>query len=102
MLREYVDDIAEAISKPNCSFLRDAEDFMQIVLELAPIARAGVLSRVNPEVAELGLTDCLRKSAEFARTAALIVEAGLEHTGAVKKMAQRLRKRFPKASVPPE
>jgi len=98
----FEEDFARALSAPNATFFDDSELLIGLMLGKVPDFAARVLSRVDAEVAERGLVDCLRKRREHQRSAALIVEAAIGGTGPMGAMAQRLRKRFPKASVPPK
>jgi hypothetical protein len=98
---EYVDNIAKAVSSPNRTFFDEAEPFIRILTEKTPKAWAKVLAKIDAPVAEKGLADCFAKGGGHGRTASLIVQAALGFPGPVGEMAQRLRIRFPSASMPP-
>ena len=92
---------SRALSAPNASFFRDSELMISLMLAKAPGFATSVLSRLDVGVAERGLADCLRGRRGYQRSAALIVEATIGLPGPSGAMARRLRKSFPKASLPP-
>lgn len=97
----FTEQLSRALSAPNAGFYRDSERMIGLLLAKAPNVGGSVLSRLDVDVAERGLTDCLRGGRAHQRSAALIVQAAVDMPGKTGAMARRLRERFPKASVPP-
>ena len=98
----FEEQFARALSAPNATFFDESELLIGLMLAKVPDFAMKVLSRLDVEVAEGGLADCLRKRKRHQRSAALVVEAAIGVPGPTGAMARRLRKRFPKASVPPK
>ena len=97
----FTEQLSRALSAPNASSYRDSERMIGLLLTKAPDVATSVLSGLDVGVAENGLADCLRGRRTNQRSAALIVEAAVDMPGPTGQMARRLRRRFPKASVPP-
>ncbi|MXW20209.1 MAG: hypothetical protein F4Z95_05340 [Gammaproteobacteria bacterium] len=93
--------LAKALSAPNSSFFDESELLIRLLLDKAPDCARRVLEHLEIRVAENGWMDCLRKSKGHRASAALLIEGAIEIEGPVGDMARRLRKRFPKSSLPP-
>ena len=96
----FEEHFARAISAPNSTFFDESERLISLMLEKVPDFATRVLSRLDVETAEGGLADCFRMKKGHQRSAALIVEAAIGVPGPTGAMGRRLRKRFPKASMP--
>lgn len=97
----FVDTIARRVTNYNRDFTGPAEGFIRVVIEHAPIAWGEVLVKLDPDMSEVNLADCLRGNADHRRTAAAIIESAITLDGPVGDMSRRLRTRFPKASLAP-
>jgi hypothetical protein len=97
-LKPYTREIAHGLSAYRMSSARDAAGFIQYVVASAPRAWAEILARV--EAGEDELAQCLAKGRSHRRTAALLIESALAVEVPLTETAQRLRRRFPRASTP--
>lgn len=96
----FVDNIARGLANYSRNFTGPAEGLVRIVIEHAPLAWRGVLSKLDPAT-ENDLAKCLVGDEDHRRTAAAVVESALPLDGPIGDMARRLRLRFPKASAAP-
>ena len=97
----FVDTMARKVSNYNRDFTGPAEGFVRVVIEYAPVAWSEVLAKLDPALAEKNLAECLKEDEDHRRTAATVIESAITLNDPVGDMAQRLRLRFPKASIPP-
>lgn len=97
----FVEDLVRGVTKYNRDFTGPAEGFVHVVIEHAPVAWCKVLTKLDPAVAEETLTECLKADEDHRRTAAFVIESAMNLDGPVGDMAQRLRAKFPKASLAP-
>jgi hypothetical protein len=93
---------AEALSRENASWFVRAPGFIEVLREVCPAILQRILSFVDVTTAEAGWLDSLKnEKAGSARDAvALLVESSLVRDDTVGDMARRLRKKFPRRSVP--
>lgn len=96
----FVDNIARGLANYSRNFTGPAEGLVRVVIEHAPIAWRGVLTKLDP-AAEDDLAKCLAGDEDHRRTAAAVVESALPLDGPIGDMARRLRSQFPKASAAP-
>ena len=89
-----------AFSQVHPSWYAKAGDYVQLLSEVAPLSLQRVLNNVNAKGAEKGWGESLRSTAGPRRTAALLIESSLERQDEIGTLANKLRKRFPKSSVP--
>lgn len=99
-VRPFVNDIAKSIENYHRDGTGPAEFLICVLMEMAPNVWKNMLLALDATAAEECLTDCLTKGREHRRTAALVVESARTIRGDIGEMARRLRKRFPKTSVP--
>ena len=78
----------------------EAEFLIQVLIELAPNLWEDVLLRLDSVLPEEGLSSCLRQGGRHRRMAALVVHSAHLRTSQFGDVARRLRKRFPKSSIP--
>ena len=105
-------DLLETILKPSeittgrifsqvhPSWYGEAADYVQLLMEVAPLSLQRILGAVDVQGAEKGWVAALRARKKFKRTVALLVESSLERSDELGVLAKRLRIRFPKSSVP--
>ena len=101
-VRPFVDDIAKGIANYHRNHADEAEFLIRMLIEMAPDVWEDVLLALDAEVAEESLANCLVEGRGHRRAAALVVDSAQEVGGHIGQMARRLRKRFPRASVPLE
>ena len=101
-VRPFVNDIAKDIVCYHRNEADEAEFLIRVLVEMAPNVWEDILLALDVAVAEESLTNCLAKGRGHRRAAALVVDTAQRIRGDIGEMARRLRKRFPKASVPSE
>ena len=101
-VRPFVNVIAKGIEDYHRNEADAAEFLILVLLEMAPKVWEDILLALDVAVAEKSLTNCLSKGREHRRSAALVVDTAKSIRGDIGEMARRLRKRFPKSSVPLE
>ena len=101
-VRPFVDDIAKGIVSYHRNEANEAEFLIRVLIEMAPNVWEDILLALDVAVAEESLTNCLAKGRGHRRAAALVLDTAQRIRGDIGEMARRLRKRFPKASVPSE
>lgn len=99
--RPFIGNIAKSLESYNRNFAGEAEPLIRVLIDKAPSVWAEVLSTLDVDVSEKSLVDCLGKGGSHQRAAALVIESALQMEGPIREMAHRLRKRFPKGSIPP-
>lgn len=87
-------------SNAHPSWYREAADYVQLIRETAPLSLQRILDNVDVRGAEIGWTESLRSTSGPRRTVALLVESSLDRQDELGALASKLRKRFPKSSVP--
>lgn len=97
----FVEDLVRGVAKYNRDFTGPAEGFIRVIMEHAPVAWCEVLTKLDPAIAEVTLTECLKADEDHRRTAASIIESAMNLDGPIGETAQRLRGKFPKASLAP-
>lgn len=102
VVKPYVDDIAKGIEGYHLSDADKAELLIRVLIEMAPEVWESIVLALDAELAEESLANCLTKGSGHRRAAALVVDSAQRAHGQVGEMARRLRKRFPKSSVPPD
>jgi hypothetical protein len=88
------------LSNENASWFVRATMFVKVLCEAAPTSLQRLLSAVNVKKAEAGWTDSLEKGGDAQDTVALLIESALSRDDALGDMARKLRKNFPKRSLP--
>jgi hypothetical protein len=78
----------------------DADIFLRTLEKYAPEGLTRILSMLEPKAAEDAWSACFTKGGKPSRTAAMLVEHCLEMDCELGTAAKRLRKRFPKTSIP--
>lgn len=96
----FVDEIAKGVESYDRNYAGEAEFLIHVLLEMAPTVWKDILFAVDTELAEKSLANCLAKGGAHRRAAALVVDSALQTCGPVGQLARRLRKRFPKSSIP--
>lgn len=89
-----------ALSQKHPSWYGEAAEFINIINQAAPTSVQRILDAVDIVEAEEGWAVCLAKSGPARQTVALLVESAIGRHDEVGLMANRLRKKYPKASVP--
>lgn len=91
---------AKSLQSKQTNIYDDADIFLRTLEKFAPDRLIQILSMLEPKAAEEAWTICLTKGGKPSRTAAILVEHCLTMTCELGMVAKRLRKRFPKASIP--
>lgn len=74
--------------------------FVEVLREVAPASLQRILSAVDVEKGEVGWRDSLPKPGGARDAVAGLIEAALTRDDAVGDMARRLRKKYPKRTIP--
>ena len=99
-VKPFVDVIASGIAGYHRDYTGEAESLIRVLIEMAPKVWEDVLLALDVKVAEESLAICLSLSRRHRRAAALVVDSAQRMRGDIGEMGRRLRRRFPKASVP--
>ena len=99
-VRPFVDDVAKGIESYHRNYAAEAEFLIRVLMEMAPEVWEDILLALDAHLAEESLANCLAEGRGHRRAAALVVDSAQRTRGQVGEMARRLRKRFPKSSVP--
>jgi hypothetical protein len=100
MIAPLQGEIGTTLSGQNSSWFKEAALFIELLIEKSPENLQGILGTIDTTKAEAGWADCLEHGGEPRRTAAFLVEAAISRADGVGEMARRVRKRFPKVSIP--
>ena len=115
MIAPHVGVAAKQLSRKTQPFFGEPLPFLRVVRQFAPISFEGILAAMDPAGAEAGWTAALRgeDAAQHAptgdrkqkvadrQTAAWLVERTLTRSDSIGEVARRLRRRFPRRSIPP-
>ncbi len=101
LLRPSEEEWAKALSQRDPSFYEDGAALLAVRAEFAPAGLQRMLEKVDAATASVGWRAALAKGGESARSVAYLVEAAIGRADASGELARELRKRFPKASLPP-
>ena len=99
-VRPFVQNIAKGIEGYDRNHAAEAELLIRVLIEMVPTIWEDVLLALDTELAEQSLANCLSEGRGHRRAAALVVDSAQQSGGQVGEMARRLRKRFPKSSIP--
>ncbi|MCY4513985.1 MAG: hypothetical protein OXC69_02420 [Candidatus Tectomicrobia bacterium] len=99
-VRPFVNDIAKGIESYHRNEAASAELLVCVLIEMAPKVWDEILLALDVAAAEQSLAYCLSKGRRHRRMAALVVDTAQGIRGDIGEMVLRLRKRFPKASIP--
>ncbi|MBR0828527.1 hypothetical protein JQ596_23605 [Bradyrhizobium manausense] len=100
MVAPIENDLGAILSNQNASWFKEASLFLEVLGEAWPEGLQGILSAIDANKAEAGWVSSLEAGGDPRRTAAFLVESAFSRTDTVGDLARRMRKRFPKASVP--
>ena len=100
-VRESIDDITRGFVFPQTSHFHDGvRAFVYVAGELAPDALADAVAALGPEVIATNWAHWLRAGGEPRRAVAAVLDVAIHDPGPVGDVARRLRRRFPRSSVP--
>lgn len=102
VVKPFVGNIAEGLGSYSRNQAAEAEYLIRVLSDKAPAVWKDILAALDVDKAEKDLAACLVQGRGHRRVAALVINGAHEMSGPVGAMAIRLRKRFPKASIPPE
>ena len=91
---------AKSLQSNQTNIFDDADIFLRALEQYAPKGLIRILSMLEPKAAEDAWSTCFTKGGKPSRTAAMLVEHCLEMDCKLGMVAKRLRKRFPKTSIP--
>ncbi|WP_139306302.1 hypothetical protein [Methylomonas sp. LWB] len=100
LLAPHESKAAESLQSKQTNILDDADIFLRTLEQYVPEGLTRILSMLEPKAAEDAWSACFAKGGKPSRTAAILVEHCLEMDWELGMVAKRLRKRFPKASIP--
>ncbi len=101
-LAPHIENAAIKLSEKNGSWLTDPLLFLRMVRQEEREIFERILSLIDPDSAEVGWANALRGKTKTRQTAAYLVHRSLGRSDALGETAQRLRARFPSASIPPD
>lgn len=101
-VKPFVGNIAKSLAGYSRNHADEAEYLIRLLIDKAPEVWGDIVAALDVDAAEKSFADCLIQGRGHRRVAALAIDAAIRMNGHVGEMAQRLRKRFPKASIPPE
>ena len=101
LVTPHADRAASSLQSKQTNLFDDADTFIRALEETAPEILAKILAKLDPAQAEAAWLACFRDGVKAKRTAAILVEHCLTMPGELGTVANRLRKRFPSASIPP-
>ena len=105
-------DLLEAVLKPSVvttgrvlssahpSWYKEAADYLSVIAQAAPESLRHILDAVDVAGAQKGWATALSHGRGPRRTVAVLVESSFKRSDKLGALARRLRKRFPKSSVP--
>jgi hypothetical protein len=100
-VRQSVGDMTEGFAFPQTSHFHDGvRAFVYVVGKLAPDALAGAVAALDPEATEANWAHWLRSGGEARRAVAAVLDVATDDPGSVGTVARRLRRRFPRSSIP--
>ncbi|MEH3122801.1 MAG: hypothetical protein PGN16_12610 [Sphingomonas phyllosphaerae] len=99
-VKPFVGEIANSLSSYDRNHAGDAHFLFRLLIDKAPEVWRKVLSALDVDAVERSLAACFRMDASHRHAAAVVVDSAIGKSDAIAAMAQRLRTRFPKASVP--
>lgn len=91
---------ARSWSQQHPSWYRGSAPFVRVLRQFAPGSLDRILARIDSDGAATGWPAALSAGREARSTAALLVKSALARQDAIGSIAQRLRKRFTRCSVP--
>ena len=100
LLRPHEAEFAKALGRNQANTYEHVDAVLSVLAERAPQVLSHILDQVDPHAALAAWTACLEGDASARRSAARLIELSLVRPGALGGVAQRLRARFPKASLP--
>lgn len=99
-VKPFVGEIAKSLASYDRNHTGEAHFLFRLLIEKAPEVWREVLSALDVNAVERSLAACLRMDAGHRHAAAVVVHSAIGMSGAIGAVAERLRTRFPKASVP--
>jgi hypothetical protein len=96
----YKNDIAKVLSAHHQSFYSDSAIFLQKLRFYALSTLESILELIDVKNAEIGWTNCLTNSGSQQHAIAILVDVAINMPGEIGLLANRMRKRFPKSTIP--
>jgi len=90
----------KALSQQHPSWYDDAWQLINVLKSASPHLMQQLIGAIDVAGAEQGWVASIRAGSKSRRTVALLVEESIARNDAIGEMAQRLRSRFPAASIP--
>ncbi|GAB7541415.1 hypothetical protein [Cupriavidus sp. 8B] len=90
------------LSNEHPSWFQKATTFLRLLGQVAPDNLARMLGHVHVSGAERGWANALNGKGVERQSAAFLVHCAIDRADAVGEMARKLRRRFPKRSIPSE
>lgn len=91
---------AKSLQSKQINIFDDADVFLRTLEKFAPEALTRILAMLESKAAEDAWSACFTKGGKPSRTAAILVENCITMAGEIGMVAKRLRKKYPKASIP--
>ncbi|AZO05597.1 hypothetical protein [Mesorhizobium sp. M2A.F.Ca.ET.043.02.1.1] len=94
-------DMIKAFERNQSNTYENVDIYLQALKDYAPEVLSEGLDALNAEKAEGAWAICLQGGGKPRRAAAALIAVAASRPGGIAKVAERLRKRFPKGSLPP-
>jgi len=92
--------LVKSFSQSNASWFREANNFLEVLSDVAPDFLASVVAQVDTNTAKSGWIDSLRKGGKTRNAVAILIEVGLSLKGDISGLSKELRIQFPRSSIP--
>jgi hypothetical protein len=99
-LAPHEEGIAKSLSGQNASWFAESGPFLNALRKHAPRHLSSILAQVDVVAASKGWTDSLQKAGTARAAVAILVDVANDESGEIGALGQKLRKRFPIASLP--
>ncbi len=88
------------LSNSHRSWYKEAATYIEILIDVAPESLQRILDAVETDGAEKGWESALKHGGGYRKTVAFLVESSINRTDQLGEVANNLRRRFPKSSIP--
>lgn len=100
LLRPHMPKVVEAMQGHQLNTYEGVGDFVCLMNEADPLLLREILAQLDPDNVEKHWAECLKKGGKPSQSVAHLVEASLPLSTEIANAAARLRKRFPRSSLP--
>jgi hypothetical protein len=100
LLGPHIDAAATALTRDQSNTYEGVDAFLNVLQRRAPTILARILDRLDQQAAEKSWAACLKGKLAPRRAAAALIASALSRGGSLGAVADRLKVRYPKASLP--